>query len=486
LQVQKPSILRRAGPLMVARLAVAAISFTIPMVLARILLPASYGTFKQAWLLSNTLFFVLPMGLTQSLVYFVPREPDKRHHFIAHVLSITTLVGLVAGGALLALTPLIARGFHNDELVACMPIVAAFTFFRLAGTSLDVVYMCQGRIKESALVRVGSEAFYTACLVSSALHFHSVTGAFAGIAVATFARALMAWFLLVREHGFHLSVPDLRRQLSYALPFGLAYAIIIPQQQFHSYLVSASVTAAAFAVYSVGCFQLPIVDMLYTPVSEILQLGIAEHDREGDRHGAHRLFREAVSRLSFVFLPTMALLFIVAPTLVSFLFTDRYLESVPIFRLAMVSIPMAALPLDGVMRARAQNKFVLRVSVIKLALTVPLVFLGLKQFGPIGALGGWICAEESCRMILLWRASQLFEVSVLQAVPTREIFYQVIAALSAVPVGLAVLHFAAGPKLLTLFACGAAFGMTYLGTLRATGRLPPVREWIPTRAAAAV
>src|SRR5207302_4594466 len=81
---------------------------------------------------------------------------------------------------------------------------------------------------------------------------------------------------------------DLRRQLAYALPFGAAFALIIPQQQFHSYLVSASVTAAAFAVYAVGCFQLPIVDMLYTPVSEILQLGIAEHEAKGDNEGALR------------------------------------------------------------------------------------------------------------------------------------------------------------------------------------------------------
>src|SRR4051812_36020375 len=68
------SILRRAGPLMVARLGVAAFTFALPLVLARVLLPASYGTFKQAWRLSNTLFLVLPLGLNQSLVYFVPRE----------------------------------------------------------------------------------------------------------------------------------------------------------------------------------------------------------------------------------------------------------------------------------------------------------------------------------------------------------------------------------------------------------------------------
>src|SRR5947199_7225386 len=85
------SILRRAGPLMLARLGVAAMTFAIPLVLARVLLPATYGTFKQAWLLSNTLYLVLPLGLTQSLVYFIPREPARTKAWITH-----TMVALAA------------------------------------------------------------------------------------------------------------------------------------------------------------------------------------------------------------------------------------------------------------------------------------------------------------------------------------------------------------------------------------------------------
>ena len=69
------SILTRARPLLAARLAGAALAIAVPMVLARVLLPAAYGTFKQAWLVSQTLALMLPMGLTQSLYYFVPREP---------------------------------------------------------------------------------------------------------------------------------------------------------------------------------------------------------------------------------------------------------------------------------------------------------------------------------------------------------------------------------------------------------------------------
>ncbi|HET9754581.1 MAG TPA: oligosaccharide flippase family protein, partial [Myxococcales bacterium] len=296
---------------------------------------------------------------------------------------------------------------------------------------------------------------------------------------ATFAKALACWIALAGP-GLVILPRDLRRQLAYALPFGAAFALVIPQQQFHSYLVSASVTAAAFAVYSVGCFQLPIIDMLYTPVSEILQLGIAEHDAQDDNAGALRLFREAVARLSFVFVPAMAVLAITAPVLISFLFTDRYLGAVPIFRLAIISIPMAALPLDGVMRARAQNRFMFRIAALKLALTVPLVWLGLRLFGPIGALGGWICAEESCRMILLQRAARLFGTTILGAMP-RELWLQIAAAALALAPGALVLHLTGGPLLVQLFACGLAFAAVYLVALRMMGVLPPVRTWVPQR-----
>src|SRR2546427_8809 len=345
------SILPRAGPLMLARLGVAAFTFPIPMVLARVLLPESYGAFKQAWLLSNTLFLVLPLGPNQALVSFVPREPQKKVAWESHALLLTTGLGALAAALLLVFGPLVSALFHNPELAAVMPSVAAFTALRLAGSSFALALMADGRIKASAVVRVASEGFYTLCLLIGALWTRSVAGAFAGVVVATFAKAAACWIVLAGP-GLRIAPRDLRRQLAYALPFGAAFALVIPQQQFHSYLVSATVTAAAFAVYSVGCFQLPIVDMLYTPVSEVLQL---------------------------------------------------------------------------------------RISVLKLLLTVPLVWAGLRLFGPIGALGGWICAEETCRMILLHRAATLFGTRLTGVIP-REVWLQIAAAAIATAPGALALQ----------------------------------------------
>jgi len=101
------------------------------MVLARILLPASYGTFKQAWLLSNTLFLVLPLAEPEAWSTSSPRARSEGG-LESHALLLTT--GWASGGGLLLALDARLTAFHNPELAAVMPTVAAFTAFRLAGS----------------------------------------------------------------------------------------------------------------------------------------------------------------------------------------------------------------------------------------------------------------------------------------------------------------------------------------------------------------
>lgn len=467
------SILSRARPLLVARLAGAALTVAVPMVLARVLLPASYGTFKQAWLLATTLFLVLPMGITQSLYYFVPREPALRDHYVAQALWATTAVGALAAALLLAARPLVAAHFANPELTRDLPWVAAFTGCILAGASLDLAWNATGRIGAAALARVFTEATRGIGMIAGALLTGTVSGVFAGILAAAALRAVVTWIALGRAHGLRVDRAALRRQVAYALPFGLAFVVLVPQQQFHSYAVAAAVSAAAFAVYSVGTFQLPFVDVLYTPVSELLQLGIAEAERDGRGHAAGlALFHEAVLQLAFAFLPIAGLFLVVAPDLVGFLFSDRYLAATPIFRLAVLLVVLSALPLDGVMRARAQNRFMLALAVGKLAATVPLVLGGLTALGPIGALGGWLLAEALSRVVMLVRTARLFGTGLSAVLPLGPLARQLAAVGLAVPAGLAAAHVAGASHLARLAAAGAAFAAAYLAVAWIGGALP--------------
>jgi O-antigen/teichoic acid export membrane protein len=466
------SILTRARPLLAARFVGAALSLVVPMVLARVLLPASYGTFKQAWLVAHTLALILPMGITQSLYYFVPREPEGRDRYVAQTLWMHAAIGLFAAGFLLAGRGLIATWLRNPELDALLGWVAAFAALQIAGSPLDIAWNACGRIGASALARLATECVRSGALVAGALLTGSVRGAIVGMTLATAARAAVGFVILARAHGLVGSGALLRRQIAYSLPFGAAFLLIVPQQQFHQYAISATVTAAAFAVYSVGTFQLPIVDILYTPVSELLQIGLAESEGQGQPHTAGlRLFHEAVGQLAFAFLPAAGLLLVVAPSLIELVFSAVYLEAVPLFRFSVIPVVLAALPLDGVMRARAQNRFTLVLSGAKLAATVPLVLGGLALGGPIGAFLGWNLAEALARAVMLRRAAALFEVPMLRVLPLRALARQLAATAFAMPVAYFALH-ETFPLALRLIASVLAFGAAYLGISWAMGWLP--------------
>ncbi|HCF59347.1 MAG TPA: polysaccharide biosynthesis protein [Myxococcales bacterium] len=477
------SILRRARPLMAARLLSAGLTFVVPAVLARVLLPSAYGTFKQGWLLASTLALVVPMGAAASLYYFVPREPERRAHFVAQTLLWALASAALAGGLLLVGRPLVAAHFENPELTANLRLVALFTFFWIVGGPFEAALTSMDRMGRAAVVRVATEVGRGVAMLVGASLTHSVEGLFAGMAAALGLRAVLCWIALVGELGLRVSWPDFRRQLAYALPLGAAFLLIIPQQQFHQYAVGAAVSAAAFAVYAVGCFQLPIVEILYTPVSEVLQIGLGEKEHRDDHQRGLALFHEAVSRLAFVFVPAAAVLFICARELIVFVFTEQYVGAVPIFRLSLLSIAFSALPLDGVMRARAQNRFLLALSVVKLALTVGLVLGGLKLFGPIGAMGGWIAAEFLARLAMLARTATLFRASLTRVLPLRDLTRQGFATMVAVPAGWLGLSVFRVPRFFTLALCGIAFAAVYLGTLWLKGWLPD--DWIPLRRAKA-
>lgn len=466
------SLLGRARPLLVARFLTALITIVLPMVLTRILDPAAFGTYKQVWLVASTLLLTVPMGIVQSLYYFVPREPERRSAFISQTVAVTTLAGAAAALLVLAARPAMGR-VENPELAAATPWIAALTFFLLAGSALDAAYTSLGRITQGALVRAVSDIGRGLAGVVGGLATRSVTGVLAGLTAATVARALVTWILLLRRgEGALPSAALLKRQLAYALPFGAAALLFVPQQYFHQYAVAASVSAAAFAVYSVATFHLAVIDILYTPVSEVLQLGLAEADRRRDRAAGLAMFHEAVTQLAVLLVPIAALLFAVAPAVVRFLFTDRYLGAVPLMRLSLIALALAALPLDGVLRAHAQRRFMVLSSAAKLLLTVPTVLLGLRLAGVAGALAAWLAVEWVVRLAQLVRAGRLFGAAPRRLLPWKKLAVIALSAALAGPVASFTLRVCPGPMLARLVAAGLAFAVVYGALVLAGGAAP--------------
>lgn len=477
------SVLAGARPLVVARAYSAAATFFIPVVLARLLAIEEYGTFKQFFLVATTLYLALSLGMPQSLYYFLPRhEGAQRRTFLAQTLIWLLLAGAAAGIFLAHATPLIT--WVGGEALAELRVpMAIYCGCLLAAGSLEAGLTAQGRIRHAAISFAVSDTARTAAFVVPALLGLGLRGVVSGAAIFTVLRLGAAWLVHGRSGGAPMVERTfLRAQVQYALPFGMAMLVAIPQQQFHQYVVAVATAPAAFAIYAVGCFNLPVVDLLYSPTSELLMYRLGRQEREGRpaEEGA-AAFREAAGQLAYAFLPIAAGLFAIAPSFLSLIYGARFVESAPIFRISLVVVVLACFPVDGVLRARARTRALFLSYLAKAIASVPAVLLLFRELGPIGAMVGFAVVEVAHKALLVFLAArallpQVAERSPLAALhrilPAGQLLRAGLAAGGSATVALLIGGAFPTEPLFAVLIEGGGFWLVYFGALVAAGMRP--------------
>jgi O-antigen/teichoic acid export membrane protein len=488
--VSSSSFLRKAGPLVLARMVGAAITTIIPLVLARSMELEDYGTYKQLFLIAQTLSLVLPFGVAQSLYFFVPRTEQSRP-WVAQTLVFLFVAGTCGGAGFLWLAPHVARMLSNPELLRHQWPLALYVIGLVGAMPLEVTLTGQGKTRAAACMYLASDVLRAAALIVPVLLGYGLAGAMIAIASFSLVRLAATWVAVLLATEGPLLEPGLaRRQLAYAAPFGAAMLLNVPQQFAHQYAVGAVVPPELFAIYAVGCFQLPLVDLLYTPTSEVLMVRVGELERQGRLQESIQAFREASARLAYSFLPMAAFLFVAAPEFIAALFGQKFLDAVPIFRVSVLSVALAILPLDGLLRARDQTRYLFLSYLVKAVVTLPLVYVGVTYFGMMGGILSWAGAELVGKATLLARVPRALErfegpllVRIAQVLPWTALGKASIAAMGA-GLGVALLRGLTPSALdaglpdgflwrsLPLAVVGILFGAGYFTLLRVAGVRP--------------
>ncbi|HEY4883896.1 MAG TPA: oligosaccharide flippase family protein [Myxococcales bacterium] len=459
--VKSDGILRQAGPLMLGRGGATALGVALPLILTRLLPQAEFGTYKQVWLVVTTAYFVLQLGLAQSLYYFIPRKDGRERIWLTHASVLLLALGGACAVALYGARFAIAGQFANPELAEFGLSMALITMLMVASAPLEISLTAEGRVRTAAWVIFLSDAVRVAGSAVPLLLGMGLRGFFWAYVLHGAVRfGLQCWFFF-RRGPPSIDRKLLGEQLAYALPFGAAVLLDIPQRTFHQWAVGWSVSAATFAIYAQGCFQLPIINLLYGPISDILQVRFAENAEPRQRL---HLFHEANLRLAAVFFPLTAGLVAAGSLFVPALFTHLYDASVPIFQVAIAMTPFAALPLDGVLRAVGRTRWLFRLFFWRLLLTIPAVLIGLKLFGLIGAIAGHSLAESAMRIAMLERVRKELQATWREVLPWDQLAVLSVASLVAcVPVLMISRLAAAGPRpFAALCAAGALYCAVYL------------------------
>ena len=464
--------LGQASPLVLSRLCSAVLTFALPLVLVRLLDPTAFGTYKQFFLISQTLLLVGQLGLTQSLYYFLPRGGEERGAYVTHALVALSALGALFGAALYALAPWLGARLGSGELGDLRAPLALYSALMLAAAPLEGALTSESRIGKAALAYVLTDALRAGALIAGAKLFGSI-GIFWAAAVVALLRVAALAALVARGILPHSrpSWSALRKQLAFALPFAGAMWLYVGQRYFSQYAVSARFDAATFALFAVASFHLPVVDIVFTPITEVLMVRLGRAHGGGSQAAMLAEWDDAVNKLASLLLPAACGAWLLGPTVLPLLFTHKYAGAVPLFMLATVEIPLWILPCDALLRAAGDTRFLFAFYGARVGISAGCVLGGIWLFGLPGALGGAIVSEALSRACLMLRGRRFLGVAFGELLDWPSLARIATASVGASLPAYAV-RFAVAPGAVMIVASVAVYGAAYLA-LRAALKPKP-------------
>jgi O-antigen/teichoic acid export membrane protein len=454
----KPALLIIAG-----RIVGFAAAFATPLILVRVFDLDTFGTYKQWFLLYITLLTITQIGMSESLLFFLPKAEGEAGRYVMNSVLFLTGVGALAAAVLVLSAGAIAGWMSNPALEPLIPLLAWYLLLMQASIALETVMTARSAYRSAAVAYAVTDVMRAVFLITPVLLTSSLRSLLQGAVAFAALRCAYSIHYFWRTFGASFR-PDARcflRQLAYAVPFALAVVASIAQENLHQYAVSGLFDAATFAVYSVGCLQIPVVDLVATTVCNVMMVGMTTAIHDGRESEVIDLWHNAVRKLALVFFPLTALLLIVSRDLIVMLFTETYVASVPVFMIGVTAVVFAAIPMDGLMRVYAKTNVLLAINLVRLAMIACLIHGAIRSFGLAGAMLVTVLALAVGKAIGLAAAASLWRVGPGRLLPWHALMLITGVCLAAAVPAIAVGYGLQAPPIVRILVIGAVYGSAY-------------------------
>jgi O-antigen/teichoic acid export membrane protein len=426
-----------------------------------------YGLYKQAFLLVTTAMTVLPLGISMSAFYFLPREPTHRRETVLNIVLFHVAVGALACGALVLCPSILTAIFGDARLAPYSAWIGVAMLFWITGAFLDMVPVANDEVRLASTFIIGIQASRALIFVGAVLFF----GTLRSLLAAAILHGLIQTFVLVcylksRFAGFWRAFnwQMLRDQLSYSIPLGAAGVLMIVQTDLHSYFVSNHFGPALFAVYSLGTLQLPLMGLLQEATNSVLITRISSLQKSGESREIVLLLGRAARKLAAVYFPVYVFLMVAGREFIRVLFTARFADSWPIFAVNLTLLPLGILLLDPLYRAYQRERyFLLRLRLVLAAVLILTLWMFTARLGMLGVISVVVMIAAFERAIMAVHFCRLLGITAHDLVLLRDVGKLAEAALAAGMIA-ALIRLILLPEgaLVELAGCGAAFAVVYL------------------------
>ncbi|MBF0117333.1 MAG: oligosaccharide flippase family protein [Desulfobacterales bacterium] len=422
-----PTLSTKTTILIISKTITSVINFLSGLILARYLTKSDYATYSQIMLIGST-SAIVTVGVQQGLFYFIPLSEEKHRRSIA-------INGLFLG-IILILIPLliffffkkqISLSLNNEKLYGLWTVAILYIFsFSIAGFT-DSVLINFNKVNKLAIINI----------MTSILIIIPIILVKNDIKIIVCCVALSYFFMFICNLIFlgdikllcSININEMRSQMEYAFPIMISSVLGIIGRRIDQYMISIMFTPEDYAIYTRGAFDIPFIDIITSSIFTILIPELTTLIKNNEYSQSLKLWRDAVYKIALLSFPLAIFLIVMAKPLMIFLFSEKYIESAPIFRVYSLFLILQIAIYGTIPRVTGRTDIIYKMAILLSCTNILINYPLIKIFGPIGASIGTISASFAAILYILSKNATLLKTSLSHIFPWKRLFQILIISL---------------------------------------------------------
>jgi len=359
------------------------------MLITRLFDEASYATYKQVFLAFTVVLPFLSFGLSHAIFYFLPFEKERIRgrvndcYFIYFVSGVVFSLFILLGG-----NKILALRFNNPEVAPLLPLIIPYIIITLLIQCNNAIFNIMNRVKMYMIHTVCSGLFTNITLILVMIFAPSVKNV---VLTYVFTQVISGSILLILTDRIlprdekRISTKSMWEMLRFAIPLGIAGMIGTFSLQLDSLFVTTMSSPEEYAVYTVGAHELIIISVIISSITSAITPRMRLYIAQEKYNECSELFQLSARRMASMLVPMMCFFWVWSDEFITFIYSEKYLASVWIFRVYLLYFLLRIAVSGPVFSALGMGKFILTRSIITCVLNAVFNYIGIKLFGTIGA-----------------------------------------------------------------------------------------------------
>jgi len=420
----------KAGVVVFARIVTTVIDLAIVIATIQILSKTDFAIIGYLLMIHEVARNLATLGFPDSVFYFFERvSGSAKRAFVNQTILILLGTALVAGIFIL-LVGYFAPSFLTEwspdsieQVQHLLPFMALVAVFEIPTWPVTNILLALDRQKESAWYEMITSLLTFLLLVGPLAMGYGLDIAVYGLVAYGLIRFIGSWVwmrVVLPEGKLSDSEISVRRQVNFSLPLGLSALVNKINRFVDKFVVSILLPVAAYAEYTIGAQEVPIIRVIPFAVGSVLISRYVEFQLESKKEELLELWYKGIQKVSLLVVPLTILSIIVASDLIAIIAESEgtsYRNAVLPFQIYNLIVLVRVTHYGSILQAFGDTRGVFYLSinlvVANLILSIPLTML----YGINGTALGTLLANLYNWYITLRRIGVHMELPARKVLP---------------------------------------------------------------------